>query len=84
MLPNIPDKIKEHTKMLLYLDGFKPNMLLVAQQKILLGGCKQMFMTSRIASSDDQILSKKSSEMGDLTAKMGQVTGSYSSIKGIF
>ena len=70
--------------MLLYLGRFKPRMLPMAPQKMSLGGCNQMFMTSRIASSDDKILSKKLSEMGDLTTKMGQVTGSYSSIKGIF
>ena len=71
-------------RMLLYLGGFKPNMLPLAPKKMSLSGCNQVFMTSRIASSDDQILSKKSSEMGDLIAKMGQVTRSYSSIKGIF
>ena len=70
--------------MLLYLGGFKQNMLPVAPQNMSLSGCNQVFMTSRIASSDDKILSKKSSELGDLTAKMGQVTRSYSSIKGIF
>ena len=70
--------------MLLYLGGFKPNMLPVAPQKMPLGGYNQMFMISRIVSSDDKILSKKSSELGDITSKMGQVNGSYSSIKGIF
>ena len=71
-------------RMLLYFGGFKPNMLPVTPQNMSLSGCNQVFMTSRIASSDDKSLSKKSSEMGDLTAKMGQVTRSYSSIKGIF
>ena len=32
-------------RMLIYLGGFKPNMLLVAPQNISLGGCNQMFMT---------------------------------------
>ena len=71
-------------RMLLYLGGFKPNMLLVAPQKMRLGGYNQMFMISRIVSYDDKIPCKKSSEIGDPTSKMGQVTGSYSSIKGIF
>ena len=71
-------------RMLVYLGGFKPNMLPASPQKMSLGGCNQMFMTSRISSSDDKILSKKSSELGDVTVKMGQVTRSYYSIKGIF
>ena len=70
--------------MLLYLGGFKPNMLPMAPQNMSLGGYNQMFMISRIVSSDDKILCKNSSELGDLIAKMGQVNGSYSSIKGIF
>ena len=62
--------------MLLYLGGFKPIMLLVAPQKMYLGGCDKMFMNSWIVSSNDKLFSKKSSDMGDLTAKMGLVTGS--------
>ena len=57
--------------MLLYLDGFKPSMLPLAPQMMSLGGYNQMFMTSRIVSFDDKITSKKSSEIGDLTAKNG-------------
>ena len=64
-------------RMLLYLGGFKPIMLLVAPQKMSLGGCDQMFMNSRIVSFDDKISSKKSSEFGELTTKIGQVTISY-------
>ena len=70
--------------MLLYLGGFKQSMLLVDPQNMSLGGYNQMFMISRIVSSNDKLLCKKSSEMGDLTSKMGQVIGSYSSTKGIF
>ena len=70
--------------MLLYLGGFKPSMILVAPKNMSLGGYNQMFLTSRIVSPDDKILSKKASELGELIAKMGQVTGSYSSIKGRF
>ena len=51
-------------RILLYFGGFKPNMLPVAPQNMYLGGCNQMFMTSRNASSDANILSKKSSELG--------------------
>ena len=77
--------IRSHNmqRMLLCLDIFKPRMLLVAPQKMSLGGFNQVFMTSRIVSSDDKIPSMKSSDMGDLTAKMIQLIGSYSSIKGI-
>ena len=70
-------------QMLLYLGGFKPNMLLVDPQKMFLGGYNQMLMILRIVSSADNISCNKSSELGDLIAKMGQVTRSYSSIKGI-
>ena len=70
--------------MILCLARFKPRMLPVAQKKMSLGGYNQMFMTSRIVSSYDKISSKKSSELGEFTTKMGQVTGSYSSMKGIF
>ena len=77
-------RLRNVQRMILCLDIFKPRMLLVDPQKISLGGCNQMFMTSRKVSSDDKILSKKSSELGELTTKMGQVTRSYSSIKGIF
>ena len=55
--------------MLLYLGGFKPNMLPVAPQKMSLGGYSQMFMISRIVSSADKIMCTKSSELADLTAK---------------
>ena len=70
--------------MLLYLGGFKPNIIPVAPQNMSLDGYNQIFMISRIVSSDDKILCKKSSELEDLIDKMGQVIGSYSSIKGAF
>ena len=71
-------------RMLLYLGGLKPNMIPVAPQNMSLGGCNQMFMTLRIVSHDDKISSKKSSDLGELTTKMGHLTRSYSSSKGIF
>ena len=76
-------RLRNLQRMLLYLGGFKLIMLPVAPQKMSLGGCNQIFMNSRIVSFDDKISSKKSSEMGEITTKMGQVTGSYTSIKGI-
>ena len=67
MLPNIPDKIMEHTKDVLEMGGFKPNMLPVPPQNMSLDGYNQMFMISRIVSSDDKILCKKSSDLGHIT-----------------
>ena len=57
----------------LYLGGLKQITLSVNAHNIYLGRCNQMFMNSRMVSPNDKILSKKSSEMGELITKIGKV-----------